>query len=70
MKKAIELLDRKEVKAVGLAIEKIARALEILDTSHCSRGDQIEQNLSEAIDILRSMANKQMPRWKTPVTCR
>jgi hypothetical protein len=66
MKKAIELPDRKEVKAVGLAIEKIAGALEILDTSSCSRGGEVEQNLSEAIDILRSVVNEQKPCWETP----
>jgi hypothetical protein len=53
-------------ETIGLAIEKIARALEILDTSHCSRVDNVEQNLSEAIDILRSVANKQKPHWEPP----
>jgi hypothetical protein len=53
-------------ETVGLAIEKIAGALEILDTSSCSRGDEVEHNLTEAIDILRSIANKQEPRWETP----
>jgi hypothetical protein len=59
-------LENNKANTIGLAIEKIAGALEILDTSSCSRGDNVEQNLSEAIDILRSIANKQMPRWETP----
>jgi hypothetical protein len=55
-----------EIKIIGLAIEKITGALEILDASSCSRREQIERSLSEAADGLRSISGKHRPRWETP----